>query len=107
MPDVHEEQRVAGGVGAIVTVLLVGRRGPVGAITVEWPPAAASAAADAVPLLETAALLCGPSFDDKLEHPRDCQGRDQQLEPVLASEISEAIHALNVLQERVRRLLPE
>ena len=73
----HDEQRVAGGLGAIATVLLVGRHGPIGTISVEWPasPGAAAAAAESVPLLETAALLCGPSFEDKLERRRWFGGR--------------------------------
>lgn len=73
----HDEQRIAGGLGAVVTVLLVGRSGPIGAVCVEWPAssAAAAAAADAVPLLETAALTCGPAFEDKLERRRWVSGR--------------------------------
>lgn len=73
----HDEQRVAGGLGAIATVLLVGRGRPIGALSVEWPAAtdAPAAAADAVPLLETAALLCGPCFEDKLERRRWVGGR--------------------------------
>lgn len=73
----HDEQRVAAGLGAIATVLLVGRRGAIGAISVEWPQSADAAglAADAVPLLETAALLCGPSLEDKLERRQWLAGR--------------------------------
>jgi RND family efflux transporter MFP subunit len=73
----HDEQRVAAGLGAIVTVLLLGRRGPVGTLSVEWPaaPEAATLAAEAVPLLEAVALLCGPVFEDKLERRRWMAGR--------------------------------
>jgi RND family efflux transporter MFP subunit len=72
----HDEQRVAAGLGAIVTVLLVGRRGTIGTVTAEWPASSGvSAAADAVPLLEAAALLCGPAFEDKLERNRWISGR--------------------------------
>lgn len=73
----HDEQRVGAGLGAIVTVLLVGRQGPIGTITVEWAqsPDAPLAAAEAVPLLEIAALLCGPLFQDKLERRRWVGGR--------------------------------
>lgn len=73
----HDEQRVAGGLGAVATVLLVGRQGPIGTITVEWPaaPGAADALAEAVPLLEAAALLCGPLLEDKLERRRWLSGR--------------------------------
>jgi RND family efflux transporter MFP subunit len=73
----HEEQRVAGGLGAIATVLLVGRRGPVGTLTVEWPasPGVAQTATQSIPLLETAALLCGPVFEDKIDRRRWIGGR--------------------------------
>lgn len=73
----HEEQKVAQGLGAIVTVPLLGRAEPIGALSVEWPasPNAAAMAAEAVPLLETAGLLCGPVFDDKLERRRWFGGR--------------------------------
>ena len=45
--------------------------------------------------------------DDELEHARDRQERDQQLEPVLTREVSDPAHELKVLQALPLRLLPE
>ena len=45
--------------------------------------------------------------DHELEHARDGQERDQQLEPVLARYVSDPAHALNVAHALSRRLLPE
>ena len=44
--------------------------------------------------------------DHELEHARDRQERDQQLEPVFARDVS-AAHLVNVARAFVRRLLPE
>ena len=45
--------------------------------------------------------------DHELEHARDRQERDQQLEPVFARYVSDPAHALNVAHALSRRLLPE
>ena len=45
--------------------------------------------------------------DDELEHARDRQERDQQLEPVFARDVSDPAHGPNVLHALSRRLLPE
>ena len=47
--------------------------------------------------------------DHELEHARDCQERDQQLEPVLTREESDPdpAHALNVPHAPAHCLLPE
>ena len=44
--------------------------------------------------------------DPHLEHRRDQQEHDQQVEHVLAREGSDPDHVTNVLQARVRRFLP-
>ena len=45
--------------------------------------------------------------DDELEHPRDRQERDQQLEPVSARDVSDPDHVPNVAHALLRRLLPK
>src|SRR5256714_15316827 len=45
--------------------------------------------------------------DDHFEHGGDRQDRDQQVEPVLARDVPDPAHALNVLHALARRLLPE
>ena len=45
--------------------------------------------------------------NDELEHARDRQERDQQLEPVSARDVSDLEHVPNVARALLRRLLPK
>jgi multidrug resistance efflux pump len=90
----HEERRKSATLGAVCSVVLPGRDGPVGVLTAEWPADAdPTAIATGAELLEAAALLCGPVFEDKLDRARWLTGRAPNAVSSFVQRLTQRGHA--------------